>query len=141
MNMPTPTDCPASGKITAVNGNTVTFIPANTNYELQLQTPDGPYTGPLNSPVDGLIRVDARKVWTVPSGGNFIVPIFGPPRIVQGRVRSFSDDALVLQAGTSILVNLPDLDTAFDLTSGPITVGRMVNVTILPGASFQLVKE
>ena len=138
--MSTATDFPASGKVTAVNGSTVTFIPFNTNYELQLQT-DMPYTGPLNSPVEGLIRVDARKVWTVPSGGNFITPIAVPPRIVQGRVRYFSDDTLVLHAGTDLLVNLPDLDTAFDLTSGPITIGRMVNVTLLPGATFELLKQ
>src|SRR5262245_32179392 len=106
--MPSEADFPASGKVTGANGNLVTFVPANTNYELQLQLADGTYTGPLNAPVKALIRVDARKIWTVPSGGNFITPIFGPPRIVQGRVRFLSDDTLVLHTGTNIIVNLPD---------------------------------
>jgi len=133
-------DFPAQGKITSVNGQTVTFIPAGTNYELQLQTQDA-YTGPTNVPVEGVIRVNARKVWTVPSGGNFIVPIFGPPKIVQGRVRQMSDDVLIVHAGTNFVVELPESDKAFDLTSGPIAVGKMVNVTLLPGAKFALLTK
>jgi hypothetical protein len=136
--MPSPTDFTASGKITAANGNTVTFVPSGTNYELQLQLPENSPTTPLNAPIEGLIRVEARKVWTVPSGGNFITPIVGPPRIVQGRVRYLSPDVLVVRAGTNIIIALPDADTSFDLNSGPIAVGKMVNVTVLPGATFEL---
>jgi hypothetical protein len=131
---------PARGKITAVNGNVVTFAPVGTNYQLQLQM-ESPYTGALNVPVEGEILVEARKVWTVPSGGNFIVPIFGPPKIVQGRVRQLSEERLTVHAGTSFVVGLPESDTAFDLSSGPVTVGRMVNVTLLPGARFTLLSK
>ena len=126
----------AAGKVNSVKDGQVVFLPANTSYELHLQSPG--YEGPLRKPVTGTVRVKARKVWTVPSGGNFIAPIFGPPRIIQGRVRSLSDRQMIVQAGTLVVVDLPLDDTIYDLASGPITVGNLVNVTAFPGASFEI---
>jgi len=126
----------ATGKITAVKEGQVVFCPANTSYELYLKGPS--YAGPVKKPVKGTIRVTARKVWTVPSGGNFIAPIFGPPRIIQGRVRAISARQIIVQAGTFIVVELPNDDIVYDLASGPISVGKLVNVTALPGASFEI---
>ena len=80
----------------------------------------------------------ARKVWTVPSGGNFIAPIFGPPKTIQGRVKWLDEKTLVVHAGTSFLVELPASDQALDLANGPIEVGAMVNVTASPGATAEL---
>jgi len=127
----------AAGKVTAVKDGQVVFCPANTSYELYLKCPS--YAGPMHKPVKGTLRVTARKVWTVPSGGNFIAPIFGPPRIIQGRVRAMTARQIVVQAGTLVLVDLPDDDIVYDLATGPIAVGNLVNVTALPGASFDLV--
>ena len=126
----------AAGKVTSAADGKVVFAPAGTNYELHLVCPS--YAGPINKPVRGTIRVQARKVWTVPSGGNWIQPIFGPPRIVQGRVRALDATHLVVQAGTPIRVDLPDDDIVYDLANGPISVGVMVNVTALPGARFEM---
>ena len=131
------TDFPARGKITAVKDSLVVFNPANTNYELHLNT-NGQYAGATHKPIWATIRVTARKVYTVPSGGNFIAPIFGPPRIVQGRVLFADDKTLVVQAGTHVVVDLPTSETAIDLDNGQITVGMMVNVVALPGARFSL---
>jgi hypothetical protein len=78
---------------------------------------------------------------TVPSGGNFISPIFGPPRIVQGRVRFLSANVLVIHAGTNLMVELPASDTAFDLATGAIGMGSMVNATILPGGTIALASK
>ncbi|HXE52857.1 MAG TPA: hypothetical protein VN541_07585 [Tepidisphaeraceae bacterium] len=120
----------ASGKVTAVRDGMVVFNPAGTRYELQLA---GQYAGPLNVPVRCSIRAQARKVYTVPSGGNFITPIFGPPRIVQGRVVSAEPGKLLIQAGCPVHVELPSADAGIDLDDGPIYAGRMVNVVCLPG--------
>jgi hypothetical protein len=87
--------------------------------------------------VEGQVRVSARKVYTVPSGGNFISPIFGPPRIVQGRVRYLDEKEMVVQAGTSVIVELPADEHAYDLVNGDLTVGSLVNVVVLPGARFE----
>lgn len=139
--MPSAADFVARGKVTAVrDNNVVVFQPANTNYELHLASPGGArYEGPVDALVEGRIRVGARKVLTVPSGGNFVEPIFGQPRTLQGRVRHVEDGTLVVQAGAPILVQLPPADTALDLTNGPIGVGTLVNIMALPGATFELV--
>src|SRR5204863_1682412 len=128
---------PTRGKVIAVQDGMVVFTPRDTTYEMHLRTPKA-YTGPLNTPVDALIRLSARKLYTVPSGGNFITPIFGPPRIVQGRVKYLDEKEMVVQAGTSIIVQLPAQEDAYDLASGDLTVASLVNVVALPGAKFAL---
>src|SRR5436190_19047565 len=112
-------DFPARGKVIDVRENLIVFQPHGTTYELHLST-EQPYAGPRDSPISAFIRAVARKVYTVPSGGNFIQPIFGPPRIIQGRVRIIDQRALVLQAGAPIIIDLPAADTAIDPVEGPI---------------------
>jgi hypothetical protein len=134
----TPVKLSASGKVTAVRDGVIVFNPSGTNYELQLAAAN--YDGPLNKPIKCVISATARKVYTVPSGGNFIVPIFGTPRIIQGQVRSATGKSLVVHAGCPIHVDLPNSDDAIDLTTGRITVGGMVNVVCLPGARVEVVQ-
>jgi hypothetical protein len=124
----------ASGKVTAVREGLVTFALTGTSYELHLVCPR--YAGPVNVPVRGVVRVKARKVYTVPSGGLFITPIFGPPRIIQGRIRALDQKSMTLHAGGSIVVDFPEGDEGFDLVNGPLAVGKMANVVAFPGATF-----
>ena len=138
--MPSLSDFTARGKVTAVRDGTVVFQPSGTNYEIQLATAGGKYDGPENTLIDGLIRGTVRKLYTVPSGGNFVTPIFGSPRIVQGRVRHVDERAIVLQAGAPFVLELPAADNALDLHTGPIAVGSLVNAVVLPGATFELAK-
>jgi len=135
--MPSLSDFPARGKVIDVRENVVVFCPHGTSYQLHLRTEES-YDGPRDTPVLALIRVAARKVYTVPRGGNFIAPIFGPPRIAQGRVRFIDERALVVQAGAPVIVDLPGADSAIDLTEGQIQLNHLVNATLLPGATFQL---
>jgi hypothetical protein len=135
------TELAAKGRITEVRENLVVFCPNNTNYQLHLISEEGHYADPTNEPVEVVIKGIARKMWTVVSGGNFISPIFGPPRIVQGRVRYADEKVLVVQAGAPLTLELPASDMAIDLTNGPITVGSLVNATILPGATFHLAEK
>ena len=125
----------AKGKVTGTRDGVVLFAPGGTNYELHLSAPG--YGGPVGTFTQGVIRVTARKVWTVPSGGNFISPIFGTPRTIQGRVRALDGKTLLVQAGVPIVVDLPDDPDGIDLPNGPIAVGAMVNVTAMPGARFE----
>jgi hypothetical protein len=137
--MPSVVDFPARGKVTAVSPDRITFAPSGTNYELHLDSGGVKYAGPTDTPVDLVIRVQARKLWTVPSGGGFISPIFGPPRTIQGRVKFVSDKEMVVLAGTHIVVTLPTKEDAFDLVRGDIVEGALVNVVALPGAKFEQV--
>jgi hypothetical protein len=131
------TDFPARGKVIRVEDSHVIFSPANTNYEIKLTT-SGRYEGPVNTLIEGFVKAAARKVLTVPSGGNFVTPIFGPTRIVQGRIKYLDQTTMVVQAGLPVIVTLPAADSAYDLSSGQLALDVMVNATILPGASFQL---
>jgi len=137
-SMPSPTDFATPGKVIAINdGGIVVFAPRGTTYELHLKT-QTPYTGLIGAPVEAFIRLSARKLYTVPSGGNFITPIMGPPKIVQGRVRYADERQIVLKAGANVIVALPSADTAMDLNNGAIALNTMVNVVALPGATFEL---
>jgi len=126
----------ARGKVTGISGDVIKFAPSNTNYDLHLVCPG--YAGPLNTLVDGVIRVKARKAYSVPSGGNFISPIYGSPRTIQGRVRAVEGNNIVVQASTAIHVELPAESSAVELANGAIAVSSLVNVVALPGATFQL---
>lgn len=135
--MPSSTDFPSRGKVIRAQDSFVVFAPSNTNYEIKLVTAR-PYDGPMNTLIDAYVKAAARKLWTVPSGGNFVTPIFGPTRIVQGRIKFLDQTTIVVQAGLPVIVALPAADSAYDLSSGALAVGVLVNATILPGASFQL---
>jgi hypothetical protein len=77
-------------------------------------------------------------MWTVASGGNFVTPIHGPTRIVQGWIKYLDNQLMVVQAGVPVVVQLPTDDSAYDLNNGALTVGSLVNATLMPGATFQL---
>jgi hypothetical protein len=134
-------DFATHGKIIATSDGSVIFAPRGTTYEMSLKTEGGKLDGPTNTPVEAVIRVTARKIWTVPSGGNFVSPIMGPPKIIQGRVREVDDQSIVVHAGATFVVALPGADNAIDLPHGPITVGNMVNVTAFAGATIEIVER
>lgn len=127
----------ARGKVTQATEGRVVFAPAGTNYELHLQAPA--FTGPIDVLLEGIVRAKARKVWTVPSGGNFISPIFGTPRTIQGRIRWMDQRSMVVQAGCPIHIEFPAENTGYDLANGPLSVGAMVNVVVQPGARLEMV--
>ena len=135
--MPSSSDFPAQGKVIRVEAGFVIFVPSNTSYELKLNT-SGRYDGPVDTVIDVTVSATARKLWTISSGGNFVAPIQGPPRIVQGRIKYLDEKVMVVQAGLPVLVELPSQDTACDLNAGALTVGKLVNVALMPGASLQL---
>lgn len=133
-------DFPARGRILRIENNLVVFNPAGTTYELHLVSP-GPET-PTPSPytLSAYIRATARKIWTMPGGGNFVTPIFGPPKVVQGRVRYLEERLAVVQAGVPILLALPAADVDYDLSTGPVIPGNMINATTFPGATIELAR-
>lgn len=137
--MPAANDFPARGKVTALREGGVVFEPSNTNYAFHLAFAGGKYDGPVNVPVHGTIRVMARRAWTVSSGGNFVSPLFGQPRTIQGRVKYADEKMLVVQAGAPIVVLLPNDEIAIDLTHGSVSVGSMINIVAMPGATFEFV--
>ena len=129
-------DFAAVGRILGVEDKSVVFQPLNTNYEWKLVT-DSRYDGSVNERVECRLYVTARKLYTVPSGGNFVQPIFGPPRIIQGRIKHLEEGQMVVHGGAPFIVQLPKNDDAYDVGRGFLAVGGLVNVVALPGARFE----
>ena len=135
--MATATEIVATGIVLSLRDGLVTFNPTGTNYEMHLAAPA--FAGPMEVPIKAIVRVRPKKIWTVPSGGLFVNPIFGPPKIIQGRIRALDENNMIVHAGGAIHVSLPMDERIYDLANGPLKVGAMVNVTALPGATFELV--
>ena len=125
----------AKGKVTAVEAETIIFRPHGTTYALELVGSAG-YTGQVDVPVELLITATARKAYTVPSGGLFVTPIVGTPRILQGRVKEMSDGQMTLNCGVLVSVTLPTEAGTIELARGDIAVGSLVNVVLQPGAGY-----
>jgi hypothetical protein len=136
--MPSIKDFPARGVVTEISDGHVIFAPSNTNYLMRLE-PTKPYTGPTGHIISAMIRAKARKVYTVPSGGGFVSPIFGPPKTIQGRALFADSASVVIRAGVPIVVDLPAKDDAIDLEEGPIGAGSIVNAICMGGATFELI--
>ena len=129
-----PDDFQAMGTILRLDDGVAVFAPAGTRYELRLQTTAA--TLPVGKPIKAGIRVAARKVLTVCGGGNFITPIQGPPRILQGWIVQLEERTMVLNCGVPIVVALPLDQGAYDLTHGALAVGQRANVAAQAGATL-----
>jgi hypothetical protein len=129
---------PSSGKVLSIKDGSIVFSPVGTRYEMHLVS--SAFAGPIDVPVKGIVRVKPKKIWTVPSGGLFVTPIFGPPKTIQGRIRALDEEQMVVHAGGDFVVELPEDAKLYDLANGPLRVGAMVNVTALPGATFEMVR-
>jgi hypothetical protein len=139
--MPTPLDFPARGKILRIENNLVVFNPAGTTYEMHLvNATGGDLPAPSMQAISCHIRAKARKIWTMASGGNFVTPIFGTPRVLQGRVRYLEEGLAVVHAGAPVILTLPADPTAFDLVNGPVIPGGLINATLVPGTTFEMVR-
>ncbi len=133
------TDFAARGKVTAITEGKVVFNPSNTNYQIQLST-SRPFEGPIGQLILVNIRAKARKIYTVPSGGGFISPLFGPPKLIQGRAAYVDPACVVIRAGFPVIVEIPASDDGLDLSEGQISVGSIVNAVPLPGMTMELVQ-
>lgn len=129
----------SKGKVLRIEGEMIVFRPGNTTYEMHLVCPD--YQGPVNEPVQLIIRASARKVYTVPSGGLFVSPIMGVPKIVQGRVKDLTDEQVTLNCGVLINIDLPKVAGGIELARGPIETGVLVNAVLLAGTRAEWAPE
>lgn len=125
----------AKGRLLKNEAGTMIFQPAGTTYELHLR-PVGA-VGEIGALVSGTIRAQARKMYTVPSGGLFVAPILGMPKTFQGRVRETGHGYVVIRCGVFVRIELPQDGGAIELANGNVTVGTLVNVICFPGASFE----
>jgi hypothetical protein len=129
----------AKGKVIRVEGDMIVFKPGTTTYEMHLLCPG--YAGPVGEPVELVIEAVARKAYTVPSGGLFVSPIMGTPKVLQGRVKDLTDDQITLDCGVLINITLATIPGSIELARGPIGAGSLVNVILMAGAGAKLAPQ
>ncbi|MBX3390198.1 MAG: hypothetical protein KF691_12190 [Phycisphaeraceae bacterium] len=103
----------------------------DTSYQLHL-IPTAPVTKEKGDRIIGTIRLSARRIDVVQTGGRYVEPVFGRPRRVQGTVIALETDAIVVNAGVPIWVAPTDQRQS----PGSFEVGQFVSFDALEGATF-----
>lgn len=108
----------------------------NTSYELHLVagTPLDSLVVAKTGRIVGRIRVQARRVDTVRTGGRYIEPVMGRPQRVQGTVIAVNsaDHSICVNAGVPIHCTLTDPRQKPE----HFQPGQLVSFDALEGASF-----
>ena len=119
---------------TATKPAYITFNVPNTSYELRL-LPTPPLSEIKTQPgkrLLGTIRAQARRIDVVQTGGQYIEPVMGRPRRVQGTVIAISGDAVVVDAG--VPVHCRPTDTRQQAVQ--FSIGQFVSFDVLDGSTF-----
>ncbi|MFN7374123.1 MAG: hypothetical protein ACK54T_06970 [bacterium] len=123
-------------------GYIVLAIPGS-QYLLHLR-PIGDVTTPIGKRTVGTITAQARRVDSTVTGGQFIEPVHGRPRRLQGTIVAVdaSANTITVDAGGSVAVDGLPLPVVCKLTdarnqAGAYAVGQFVGFDVLDGASFK----
>ncbi len=122
----------ARGTLAGKSGEEIIFAIPETNYELLLSVLREPSVE-KGKKIAGVIRVDARRVDLVRTGGRYVEPVYGRPRRLQG------DVIAVDPANRTLTVNAAIPFVAKLQKSQPVDqfkVGDFVAFECMPGASF-----
>ena len=113
-------------------GHIVVSFP-NTSYQMHLAT-GLPVRAEIGKRILGAIRVDARRVDLVDTGGKYVEPVYGRPRRVQGRVLATNDSSRLLLVDAGMPIHLHLLDTR--QRPGDFAPGDLVSCDVRDGATF-----
>ena len=113
-------------------GAKVVIAVPETSYRLELVALK-PLDTPIGKKVAGTIRVNARRVDVVRTGGRYVEPVFGRPRRVQGRVIAVDagTNTLTVNAGVAVHLKLDRLQRADQFRED-----ELVSCDVMPGATF-----
>lgn len=113
-------------------GHIVVSFP-NTSYETHLR-PTAEITAEIGKRIIGTIRVEARRLDVVDTGGKYIEPVYGQPRRIQGRVIAIvpETNSVVADCGMPVHLHLTDArQKASDFAQGDL-----VTCDVRDGATF-----
>ncbi len=116
---------------TPMKAGYVKFGVPNTSYELHL-VPIGPVTAKVGKRMLGIIKAQARRIDITQTGGQFVEPVFGRPRRVQGTIVAIKDGAIVVDAGVPIHCTPTDARQKAE----QFEVGQFVGFDVLDGAGI-----
>jgi hypothetical protein len=103
----------------------------NTSYELHLLPTAEVKTQPGKRLI-GTIRAQARRMDVVQTGGQYIEPVMGRPRRVQGTVIAIAGDAVVVDAGVPVHCRPTDVRQQ----ASQFSIGQFVSFDVLDGSTF-----
>ena len=118
---------------TATKPAYIKFAVPNTSYEMHL-IPSAPVAVAPGKRLIGVIGVKARRIDVVDTGGQFLEPVFGRPRRVQGTVIRAENGAVVVDAGVPIHITPTDARQRAE----QFTPGQLVSCDVLDGATFSV---
>ncbi len=134
----TPTDSAAPvhharGILSQATDDLITLTIPGTSYQLHLAVLKTPGT-PVGKRVSGVIRVQARRIDKVNSGGRYIEPVAGRPRRVQGSVLvvNGADGTLTMDAGVPVVVKPTDARQK----ASDFQPGDFISFDAMPGSTF-----
>jgi len=114
-----------------MQADSIVFGVPNTSYQMHL-VPTSPISVAVGKRLIGTIRVQARRIDVVGTGGQFVEPVFGRPRRVQGTVVRVEGGAVVVDAGVPIHALPMDARQKAE----QFEVGQMVSFDAVAGATF-----
>lgn len=109
----------------------IKFAVPNTSYELHL-VPQGEIGVATGHRLIGTIRVSARRLDLVGSGGRYLEPVMGRPRRIQGTVVRVESGAVVIDAGVPVHCLLTDARQKPE----DFQPGQFVTCGVLDSATF-----
>ncbi|HMD55833.1 MAG TPA: hypothetical protein VKJ65_14905 [Phycisphaerae bacterium] len=105
--------------VESVSPDSITLNVPGTNYRNTFKWA-GNQTPETGKKIYGDVRAMARKVEEVSDGGNYVEPLFGPPRRMQGLVltQDTLKNELVVLVGYQVHVTVPATQKASDFAVG-----------------------
>ena len=120
-----------TANIEAVEGQCVILSVPDNAYRIRLDWQGN--SAPTTGRVKGTIRVHALRVHSAASGGRFIEPLMGAPRIVAGRVESIDQESATI-ALRSVVPMRVALECREDLAA--CSVGELVHFHVRSAGVF-----
>lgn len=115
-----------------MDGDKIILAVPATDYQIHLVC-NGTTAAHIGKRIQGVIHVKALRMHKASAGGSFIEPIYGHPRVVQGRVVAIdlAQNRLLCEVVVPMWVEPFDGQSASDFN-----VGDMVNFYAQSGATF-----
>lgn len=122
----------AEFKLLDLEAGVGTFAVPGTGYRIMLTVPED-FDAPTGRRIRGRVRGHALRMHRTSAGGNFIEPLEGRPRIVQGTVLAVDPaaDEVILDLVVPFRIAMAEGQSAQEFATG-----EMVNFYMHPGASF-----
>ncbi len=132
VSSPSPNDI-AEFRLKSLESESAVFAIPGTDYRIELAT-SGLDASDVGTRVQGRVHGQAQRMHRTPAGGNFIEPLEGRPRIVQGTVIAVDPgrNEVLVDLVVPMRVAMFEGEHATTLSSG-----EMVNFYMEPGARFE----